>query len=132
VNSDSASQEFMEPKGSLQCSQEPANPRSCEIFCNKLNFYSEELLAPCPTTPETVGPPHVGCPRLFSKYIYSYPPYLETAYFNHSLRMCHALATGTHINIFYELHISAIIILPLEEGKSGLLKIFEMCIIFIA
>jgi hypothetical protein len=45
-------------------------------FRNKLIFYSEELLAPRPT-PQTGGPPLVGCPRLRIQYIRSYPPYLE-------------------------------------------------------
>ena len=37
-------------------------------------FYGEGLLAPRPT-PQAGGPPFVGCPRLFIRFIHSYPPY---------------------------------------------------------
>jgi hypothetical protein len=42
-------------------------------FCNKLIFYGEELLAPCPT-PQAGGPPLVGCLRLLIQYIHSQLP----------------------------------------------------------
>jgi hypothetical protein len=45
------------------------------IFCNKLIFYGEELLAQHPT--QASGPPLVDCPQLLIQYIRSYPPYQE-------------------------------------------------------
>jgi hypothetical protein len=42
----------MKPKGSLLHSQVPATcpyPEVLWIVCNMIHFYSEELLAPCPT-----------------------------------------------------------------------------------
>jgi hypothetical protein len=36
----------MEPRGSLSFAQEPAIPRSCVTFYNKIIFYGKELLAP--------------------------------------------------------------------------------------
>jgi hypothetical protein len=45
-------QHFMEPEGSVPCSQEPSTgpcPRLHEHFRNKLTFYDEEVLPPRPT-----------------------------------------------------------------------------------
>jgi hypothetical protein len=68
----------MEPEGSLPCSQEPPNSTPFVIFRSKLIFQGDELLDPRPT-PQTGGPPLVGCPRLLIQYNRSYPPYLEAA-----------------------------------------------------
>jgi hypothetical protein len=61
-------------------------------FCNKLIFYSEELLAPRPT-PQAGGPPLVGCLQLLIQYIRSYPPYLEAVSSICNVRMRHAICT---------------------------------------
>ena len=83
----------METEGSLPHSQEPAN-----CFCPErlLRLYWRIISVPKPlfmirnmfkflrwrflnTTPKSqaVGPPIIGCPRLFIQYIRNYPPYLE-------------------------------------------------------
>jgi len=47
------------------------------MFRNKIRFYGEELLAPCPTHKLRTTP--VGCPRLLIRYIQSYSPYWRVA-----------------------------------------------------
>ena len=47
------------------------------VFLKKVFFYREGLLAPRPT-PQVVGPPLVGYPRLLIQYVRSYPPYRRT------------------------------------------------------
>jgi hypothetical protein len=112
------SQHFMEPEGSLPCSQEPSTgpyPVTDEsnlisiffhlcrlskesvqvrgflrIFVTSLFFYGE-LLAPRPT--QAGGPPLVGCPRLFIQYIRSYPSYLEGVSSIQNLRTRHVVVT---------------------------------------
>ena len=49
-------------------------PRQEFMFRNKANFYGEKLLPPLPN-PQAGGPPLVGCLRLLTQYIRSYPPY---------------------------------------------------------
>ena len=44
------------------------------MFRKTICFYGEELLA-TRLTPQAVGPPLVGCPRLLIQYILSYRPY---------------------------------------------------------
>jgi hypothetical protein len=77
---------FMEPEGSLQCSQKPTirpypepaesrispGPRRFETFRNNKHFLLWGVVAPRPT-PQVGGPPIVGCPRLLIRYIRSYP-----------------------------------------------------------
>jgi hypothetical protein len=45
-------------------------------FRNKIIFLRWGVVSPTPN-PHAGGPPLVGCPRLLSQYIRSYPPYLE-------------------------------------------------------
>jgi len=73
----------MEPECSLPQSQVPATCPYPELtvwmFCNKIRFYGEEMLAPrLPPkleAPQAGGPPLVVCPRLLIQYIWSYPPF---------------------------------------------------------
>jgi len=58
----------MGSEGSLQCSQEPAQ-RLCVTFRNKL-LLRQGIGSP---NPQAGGPPLIGCPRLLSQYICSYP-----------------------------------------------------------
>jgi hypothetical protein len=75
-------------------------PRLLVVFCNKLIFYSEELLAPRPT-PKLEDHP-VGCPRLLIQQIRSYPQKLEGVSSICNLRMRHAVVTRDAVlrNIF--------------------------------
>jgi hypothetical protein len=59
--------------------------RPCVTFHKKVLSYGE-FLAPRATT-QGRGPPIVGCPRLLTQYIRSYPPYLEAVYLNHLMTM---------------------------------------------
>jgi hypothetical protein len=64
------------------------------IFCNKLIFYGEELLAPRPT-PKLEDHP----PWQLIQYIRSYPPYLEAISSINNLRTRHALVTRDPANM---------------------------------
>jgi hypothetical protein len=95
----------MEPKGSLQCSQEPSTgpySESDQIQSIQLHpnvsylwpfiqrilpvprpfvtfrnklFFWTGVLSPT-SNPQVGGPPHIGCPRLLIQFILSYSPYL--------------------------------------------------------
>jgi hypothetical protein len=107
------SQHFMEPEGSLSCSQKPSTgpypdaeqfnpyrsfiqkishgPRLLVVFRNKIIFYGE-LLAPR-QNPKLEDHSLVGCPLLLIQYIRRYPPYQEVVSSIHNLRTRHAVMT---------------------------------------
>jgi hypothetical protein len=66
-------------------------PRPCVTFCNKMDFYGEELLAPRP-----IPNLEIGWLRLLIPYIRSYPPWLEAVSSIRNPRTRHTMATGTH------------------------------------
>jgi hypothetical protein len=67
--------------------------RACATILNFVRFWGEEILGP-PPTPKAWWPPHVGCLRLFIKYIHSYRPYCEAVFSCCNLRTRRALMTG--------------------------------------
>jgi hypothetical protein len=65
-----------EPSGGIVYLRTVFSPEQAShlwMFRNS-DFYREGLLAPRPT-PQSGGPPLVGCPRLLIQFINSYPPY---------------------------------------------------------
>ena len=46
------------------------------MFRNMSKFLQWAVVSTSPN-PQTVGPLHIGCPRLLIQYIRSYPPYVE-------------------------------------------------------
>jgi hypothetical protein len=67
-------------------------------FRNKLIFSRRGVVSPTPN-PQAGGPPLVCCPRLFIKYIRSYPPYLETISSIRNLMTRHAVVTRNPLNM---------------------------------
>jgi len=78
------------------------NQSTSEILCNiseQASFYGE-LLVPGPT-PQSGGPPLIGCPRLLIQCIRSYPPYLEAVSYIRNQRTRHAVGTWDTHNMEY-------------------------------
>jgi hypothetical protein len=75
------SQHFMQPEGSLPCSEEPSTgpfiqtirpgPNPFVTFHNKLIFLRCRVVSPTPNPPLEDNPFLVGCPRLLIQYIRS-------------------------------------------------------------
>jgi hypothetical protein len=49
-------------------------------------------------SPQTGGPPLVGCPQLLIQHIYSYPPYPESVSSIQDHRTHHAMVTRNPLN----------------------------------
>jgi hypothetical protein len=115
------SQHFMEPEGSLWCSQELSTapypepdrsspllrsfiqeicpgPRLLMSFRNKLTFYGEDRSAPRPT-PKLEGHPLSAVRDCLCIYIRSYPSYMEAVSSISNLGTRHAVVTREHTSI---------------------------------
>jgi hypothetical protein len=71
-----------------------------------LAFYSEGMLAPCPT-PNLGGPPFLSCLQLLIQNIHIYPLNLEAISFIRNLRMHHAMMAETHLTNKYDRYLTA-------------------------
>jgi hypothetical protein len=71
-------------------------PRLCEMFRNEQLFKGGGY-KPLPNT-QAGGTPTVGCPRLLTQYIRSYPKYLDVVS-TRNLRTRHAVVTADPLNM---------------------------------
>jgi len=65
------------------------------MFHDKIHFYGEELLAPCPTHKLEHHPLLAVCSCLFSIFTATF--HIGGLSFICNLRMCHAVVTGSHL-----------------------------------
>jgi len=66
------------------------------MFCNKIRFYGEELLAPCPTPKLEDYPLLAVRDCLFNMFASTI--HIGGRSSNHNLMTCHAMVTDTHLS----------------------------------
>jgi len=80
---------------------------SVSTFCNKIRFYDEELLAPCPTPKLENHPLSAVHDCLFTIFVATHHIGDRSSICN--LRKSHAMATGTHLPRPLAIHIKSLL-----------------------
>jgi hypothetical protein len=92
-------------------------PRLTVWMCrNKIRFYGEELLAPCPSPKLEDHPLLAVCDCLFNMFAATY--HIGGRSLIRNLRMPHAVVTGTYLSVFRNMFALFNVFLPVHHSMS--------------